>query len=90
MAAWVMEVPVPQQNYGGVGNGDIPVEIFFFGFGQVQHPPVFLHDPTLFQVIDVGAFGMQYGFQVGELFHYWALQLGVKNISPEITQRVEI
>jgi hypothetical protein len=28
-----------------------------------------LHDPAFFQIVNVGAFGVENGFEIGQLFH---------------------
>ena len=53
IAAWVMEVQMPKKDYGSIGNGDIVVETVFFGFGEIQDPPVFLHYTAMFEIVHI-------------------------------------
>lgn len=55
-----------QQQAGGVSDGDIPVLVFCVSLGvglcEVENAAVFLHHAAFFQVVNIGAFGMQDGF----------------------------
>ena len=45
-----------EQDDGGIGDGYVPIQVFVFGFGKIEHPSVLLHPPAFLQVINVGAF----------------------------------
>ncbi len=47
---------------GGIGYRNIPILVFVFSFREIQYAPIFLHHPAFFQIINVGALGMQDGF----------------------------
>jgi hypothetical protein len=65
MAAWVMEVPVSQQQGGGVGNGDVPVQRLLALIRYVLNPATVDQHAAVFQVIEMCPLGMQNGFKVG-------------------------
>jgi len=37
-----------QKDYSGIGDGNIKIEIVFFGLGEIQNSAIFLHDTAVF------------------------------------------